>query len=63
MKLVDLEVVLHHQTDRAVLVSIDGDRANAKWLPKSAIEIEQMPRSTTYEITLPIDLATEKGLV
>ena len=40
MKLVDLEVVLHHQTDRAILASLDGDRAKAKWVPTSAIELE-----------------------
>jgi hypothetical protein len=63
MKLVDREVVPHHQTDRAVLVSLDGDRAKARWLPKSATELERVPRSTMYEITLPVDLAVEKGLL
>lgn len=63
MKLVDLEVVLHQQTDRAVLVSLAGDRTKAKWLPKSAIELERMPDSTHYTLTLPEQLAMDKELV
>jgi hypothetical protein len=59
----DLEVVLHHQTDRAVLVSLDGDCTKAKWLPKSAIELERMPDSTHYTLTLPEQLAIDKELV
>jgi hypothetical protein len=51
--MVDLEVVLHHKTDSAVLVSLDGDRAKAKWLPKSPIELEPIPRSKFHTLTLP----------
>lgn len=43
--LVDLDVVLHHETPArgvnpgAVLVSIDGMESRAAWLPKSLVEI------------------------
>lgn len=57
--LVDLDLDLIHQTDRAFLVS-DG---NAKvWLPKSAVEYEEKkPGHGTF--TMPEKLAADKGLV
>jgi hypothetical protein len=65
--LIDIEVILHHETDRAVLVSDDGIRENAVWLPKSACEIEQNPRGSdrqaTWTVTLLENLAIAKGLV
>jgi hypothetical protein len=44
------------------LVSLDGERDNAVWLPKSAIEMEPK-RDGVYTITLPERLAIDKGLV
>lgn len=63
--LVDLEVALHHQTDKAYLVSTTGDRKDAVWLPKSACELEDQGSRNPgiYTLTLPQSLATEKGLV
>jgi hypothetical protein len=63
VKLIDIEVHLHHQTATAILVSLDGDRGRAKWLPREAVELGRIPRSTMYEITLAADLAQEKGLL
>jgi len=59
--LVDLEVVVIHQTERAVLVSLteDGEKV---WLPLSAIEVNTR-KNRTAEITLPEAMAIEKGLV
>lgn len=37
--LVDLTLVLHAETERAVRVSDTGEDARAVWLPKSQIEI------------------------
>jgi hypothetical protein len=37
MKLHDLECTLVHETEKAVLVTVDG--VHKAWLPKSAIEI------------------------
>ena len=43
--IVDVTVLLHHETDRAVLVSDDGDREKAIWLPLSQCEIEKVGSS------------------
>ena len=72
----DLALVQHHETDRAVLVSADGDEARAVWLPKSRVEIErkqefvigkakggQKIRLPSVTVTVPEALAVEKGLL
>lgn len=58
--LVDLELRIHRETDRAILVSDGGEIAKAVWLPKSQIEIVPN-RSGTYTVTMPEWLAEEKG--
>ncbi len=60
--LVDIEVQLHHKTDKAVLVSDDGDRSQAVWLPLSQVEFEPTKNGAGI-VTLPEWLATEKGLI
>jgi hypothetical protein len=61
-ELVDLEMHKHFNTEKAILVSLDGDRDKAVWLPFSQIEV--MPKhGSIVEITLPVGLAEEKGLV
>lgn len=64
-ELADLTLTFHHETDAAVLVSDDGDRDNAVWLPKSQIEMDNdNPREgDSVEVTLPYWLAKEKELV
>lgn len=54
--LVDIEVVIHHQTELAVLVSSLDGGAEKVWLPLSRIEIDG------NTVTLPMSLAEEKGL-
>ncbi|ACL59944.1 hypothetical protein [Methylobacterium nodulans] len=61
--LVDVTVRLHHETNRAVLGSTDGDREKAVWIPKSACEIEPGAGKATHTLTLPERVAIEKGLV
>lgn len=63
--LVDLEVFLHYERPKAILVSTDGKRDKAKWLPKEAIDCSQVEgrEGSWGEISLPQDLAEEKGLV
>lgn len=62
--LTDLELMIHHETEKAVLVSADGNRAAAVWLAKSLVEFEEEVRIGKAQIvTLPQHLATEKGLV
>lgn len=65
-RLTDIAVVLHRETDRAVLVS-DGI-GDAVWLPKSQVGIdrtnERFERGRhVVTITLPEWLAKEKGLI
>lgn len=58
----DIEVHLHHETEKAWLVSTDGYRENAQWIPKSAAEMQQKV-SRIYILTAPEPLLIEKGLV
>jgi hypothetical protein len=60
--LIDLEVFIHHETDLAVLVSLDADSEKI-WLPKSRIEINGRRGGRIADITLPERLAIEKGIV
>lgn len=60
--IVDLTVEMHAETDRAILVSDDGDKNNAVWLPKSQIEIDER-KGKTLEIQVPEWLAADKGLI
>lgn len=59
--LIDLSVVLVHETDRAVLIDHGG--AENVWLPKSLCEIERDPNGKTWTLTLPERIAEEKGLI
>lgn len=61
-RLTDITVQLHQTTERAILVSDDGDVEKAVWLPKSQIEYETKS-GDIIEVTLPEWLATERGLV
>jgi len=76
VKLIDLEMVEHHRTRDAVLVSDKGEEAKAVWLPLSQIEIHREGKSSqavnrngqtssrpVVTVTVPDWLAKEKGLV
>ena len=60
--LCDVTVRVHHTTERAVLVSDDGDPEKAVWLPLSQVEVETKANGIA-EITLPEWLAKERGLI
>lgn len=60
--LLDLEVFRHVQTEKAILVSLTGNKNAAKWLPLSQVEVEDKGGGLV-EVTLPEWLATEKGLI
>jgi hypothetical protein len=60
--IIDIEMELHHETDKAVLVSLDGNSKKAIWLPKSAIEIEKK-KGSVHTVSLPEKLAYDKGLI
>ena len=66
--LVDVTVCLHHETKQGmaeaggILVSDDGDRSKAVWLPKSQVEVEFAARDSVI-VTMPEWLAHDKGLI
>lgn len=60
--LVDLELHLHHETESAILVSTDGNRKKAVWLPKSLTEVERNPNSVIVTVTVPQWKAEQEGL-
>ena len=60
--LVDVEVQIHHRTERAILVSDDGDRERAVWLSLSLVEVETK-QGGLAEGTMPEWLAKERGLI
>lgn len=59
--LVDISVVLKHETDGAYLVDHGGKEP--VWVPKSACALEKVKGKLLWELTLPEWLATEKGLI
>ena len=61
-QVVDLEMIRHHSTEKAILVSLDDDRKNAVWLPHSRIEIGE-ERGRKVSLQVEYDLAFEKGLI
>jgi hypothetical protein len=61
-ELVDLDMKLHHQTEKAVLVSDDGERDNAIWIPLSQCEVEHK-KDGYVVVTMPEWLAKDKGLI
>ena len=65
--LIDLTLQEHHRTKAAILVSDDGNEKRAVWLPLSQIEVADVAGTGGAKglvlVTLPIWLATDKGLV
>lgn len=59
--LFDVSMHLHHETARAILVSDDGNRDHAVWLPKEHVEYERTSPGV-YLVTMPEWLAIERGL-
>lgn len=61
-KLIDVTMIRHHMTDKAILASDDGDSEKAVWLPLSVCEVCKL-KDDMVEITMPEWLAIEKGLI
>lgn len=59
--LVDVTVVVEHETDKAWLVN-DGGKTKV-WVPKSKGEIERNRDGRTWTLTMPQWLAEDKGFV
>jgi hypothetical protein len=61
--LLDMKLFVHVETKRAILVSDDGEKENAVWLPLSQIEFVATKDKGIFEVTLPEWLAKEKELI
>ncbi len=61
--LIDVTLQMHHETDKAFLVSDDGNREKAIWLPKSQCERGDPKGKGVFEFTMPEWLAMDKGLI
>jgi hypothetical protein len=59
--LVEIDVVLHHETEKAFKVSTDGNDDKAAWVPKSQCQLSGDGRNRTLE--LPEWMAQQKGLI
>lgn len=59
----DVEVYKHHETEKAWLVSLDGNRPDAVWVPKSMAELAPTRKTQVWVLTAPQDVLEEKGLV
>ena len=61
---VDIEVHVHHRTEKAILVSQNGDKDEAVWVPLSQVEIEKhQTLQRAYILTIPEWLAADKGML
>lgn len=61
--IIEVTVALHAYTDKAYLVSDDGTKEKAQWVPISQIEAERDLGDGMYELSLPEWLAYDKGLI
>lgn len=63
-ELIDLTVSLHAETAKAILVSDDGTKERAVWIPKSQCEVEPHERyAAIVTVTMPEWMAKDKGLI
>lgn len=60
--LIALTMKLHAESAKAILVSDDGDKDHAVWIPLSQCEFERKQRGLVV-VTMPEWLAIEKELV
>lgn len=60
--LIDILACRHAETNRAILISDDGEKKNAVWLPKQHVEIEEA-KTGYVTVTMPEWLALDKGLI
>ena len=58
----DVEVTLHHETEKAWFVSDSGERQAAVWVPKSQAELHAEENGKSWTLTAPVWLLAEKGL-
>ena len=62
MEMIEMELHVHHETERAVLVSPTDDEDDAVWLPLSQV-LPDYDAAGYGTFLVPEWLAKEKGLV
>lgn len=61
-KVVDLEMIRHAMTEKAIRVSLDGDDKSAVWLPLFRVEIQELGGRKVL-MQVEYDLAFKEGLI
>lgn len=61
--LVDIAGVQYAETEKAILFSDTAHKEDAVWLPKSQIEIEADGPRNFITVTMPEQIALDKGLI
>lgn len=60
----DIEVTVHHQTDKAWLVESEASAPERVWIPKSRCEMSEIAQpSKRAMLTAPEPFLVEKGLI
>jgi len=59
---VELELHIHHETEKAYLLSDDEVKKNAKWAPKSNLDIQEQD-GLNMVVSMPAWLAKKNGWV
>lgn len=62
-EIVEIELHMHTQTDKAWKLSDDGEPKNAKWAPKAEVQRGDKVSTGAYKFTLPEWLAIDRGWV
>ena len=62
-EVVEVTLQIHHETEKAYLVSESGDKNEAVWLPKSMCERGEKAAPAIYTFDMPEWLALEKGFL
>jgi hypothetical protein len=61
-ELIEIEGMVHDQTDAAALISITGNWGDAEWIPKRLLgELEYV--GSTWRIEIRESIAIEEGFV
>lgn len=60
---VEIDLMLHRATEKAVLVSLDDNSDNASWVPKSQILDGKFVVGTVCTLTLKAWIAEREGLI
>jgi hypothetical protein len=61
--MIEFVMKLHRETEKAILVSDDGEEKNAIWLPKSQVTVQEQLADEHIRIEVPEWLAQKQNLI